>query len=52
MHPEPLDKSTRKRNSLLAIGLAALVLVLMGVAVFWVNPEAAEGTESFLSGMR
>jgi hypothetical protein len=52
MHPQPLDKKIRKSNAALALSLAALVLVLMGIAVFFVSPEAAAGTESFLSGMR
>ncbi len=52
MHPQPLDKNTRKSNATLAISLAVLVLVLVGLAVYFVSPEAAGDTDSFLSRMR
>lgn len=52
MHLQPLDKSTRKRNVTLAITLVVFVLAMVGLAVVFVNPEAADGTESFLSRMR
>ena len=52
MQPGPLDKRTRKRNITLGLVLAALVLALMGLAMFWVDPDAASGTNSILSGMR
>lgn len=51
-HSEPLDKRTRRRNIIVAAVLAAVILTLMGLSVYWVSPEAAEGTESILSGMR
>lgn len=52
MQPGPLDNNTRKRNVKLGLILAAVVAVLMGLALFWVNPDAASGTDSILSGMR
>ena len=52
MRPQAVDSSTRKRNIRLGLILVAVVVVLMGIAVLWVSPDAASGTDSILSGMR
>ena len=52
MQTGPLEKSIRRRNLVLGLVLAVFVLTLVGLAVYWVSPEQARGTDSLLSGMR
>lgn len=52
MQNAPLEKRTRKRNLALGLVLAVFVMVLVGLAVYWVSPESASGTDSLLSGMK
>ena len=49
MRTTRIDSKTRRSNILLGIVLAVLTVVLVGLALFYVNPDFIKGQDSLLT---